>query len=96
MKIGFDQTGIPAPLILRRAIKGFASIVQPATMTFILAIPEDKMSKDGKIILAAIVAYSGAFLGWLEFIIGTDPTDIAKTKVELNADLQTIKEIKNP
>lgn len=80
MKIGLDQLGVPAPLLLRRAVNGFIAIIQPATAGTIAALPEDMISKDGKILLLLGTGYVGTIMKWLEFVIGTDPNQIKQVK----------------
>lgn len=80
MKIGFDQLGVPAPLLVRRAVNGLIAIIQPATTTLIVAIPEDYISKDGRILLLALSSYIGTFFKWIEYVLGTDPSNIEAVK----------------
>lgn len=80
MKIGFDQLGVPAPLLIRRAVNGYIAIMQPALVTAIMVIPEDMISKDAKILLMAAATYSGMFVKWIEYILGTDPSTIQAVK----------------
>lgn len=80
MKIGLDQLGVPAPLLLRRAVNGLIAIIQPATVTLILAVPDEYISKDGRILLLAISAYIGTVFKWIEFIIGVEPNNIQAVK----------------
>ena len=80
MKIGFDQLGVPAPLLIRRAVNGYIAILQPALVTACLGIPEDMVSKDAKVLLMAVVVYSGNVVKWFEYLLGTDPSTIQAVK----------------
>jgi hypothetical protein len=80
MKIGLDQIGVPAPLLLRRAVNGFIAILQPATTTIIMGIPDDMISKEAKVLLLALSSYIGTFFKWIEYVIGTDPATIESVK----------------
>ena len=79
-KIGLDQLDVPAPLLLRRAVNGMISILQPATTTLILALPEHYITQDGRVTLLALSSYSGTVFKWLEYIIGVDSTRIQEVK----------------
>lgn len=80
MKIGFDQLGVSAPLLIRRAVNGYIAIIQPVLVAAVLGMPEDMISKDAKLILMMLVSGSGTVIKWFEYILGTDPSTIQEVK----------------